>query len=238
MGIFYGDLPVCGGSGKAEWDKIEGKPFDESRLETVCIYEYNDNLKYIFEQETSTERQSSMQNGLYCDTLVVGGQYILECNGIQYPAVATYSELTETEQEYYSSAIRISVDDNNQSFVFTQRIYKEEYGSEVKNSFGNSPDIVNTSGLKCWNCGEPAIKEEVNANYGYGTCCDGGTICTQEVYLVKLYAVREVKGKLYQECIPNHTHTLSDLPITISTTDLIDGDSFLTAGTLYFVYEE
>ena len=30
MGIFYGDLPVGGGSGKAEWDNIEGKPFNEN----------------------------------------------------------------------------------------------------------------------------------------------------------------------------------------------------------------
>lgn len=30
MGVYYGDLPVGGGSSKAEWDKIEEKPFDEN----------------------------------------------------------------------------------------------------------------------------------------------------------------------------------------------------------------
>jgi len=55
MGIYYGDLPVGGGSGKAEWDKIEGKPFGEDKIEPICICEYNDNLQYNIDSETQEE---------------------------------------------------------------------------------------------------------------------------------------------------------------------------------------
>ena len=87
---------------------------------------------------------------------------------------------------------------------------------------------------------------------------------TMEEASVGVNMVCQQFGKLYQECLPSsvtthmqdtynphnvtaqqigaaeeqHIHTISDLPVTVSTTDLEDGVSALPAGTFYFVYEE
>jgi len=87
----------------------------------------------------------------------------------------------------------------------------------------------------CWNCSTPTTKEDVmNGNI---MCCESGTICTQEIHIVRLYKLQEKRGQLYQECIPTHEHLISDLPIVVSTEQILEGN-YLKAGTLYFVYEE
>ena len=85
MGIFYGDLPVGGGSGKAEWDKIEGKPFDTNTFVDTTVVPTN--VITLSNHYISGQEFGVLLNGDNYDIFeskLVNNMYSVEFNGSTY----------------------------------------------------------------------------------------------------------------------------------------------------------
>ena len=220
MSIYYGDIPVGGGSGRTEWDKIEGKPFDTNTFINTTVV--STNVITLSNHYVSGQKFGVLLNGYNYDIFepkLVNNMYSVEFNGSTYN-FESVSECYGRDGEYILKYNYLG-----------NPVIMQEFGFNLDDSIGtdnNMPFCV---------IEEASYNEDRNNKLTglmlYIVVADDA----MEEASVGVNMVCQQFGKLYQECLPDHTHSIGELPVVVSTEPIFEGD-YLKSGTFYFVYEE